>query len=267
MRVSVIPSWPLSRRLRELQVKIHNVTGSTAYTVLSKIRSKKTIRQSTCKTTCMIKIFMSSVNLSDCQTCRMTQTGKKKAGHVLVYKRTGETYSTYLGPTISDGDDCCFLQPPYLKLRPPVSPHPPVTTPWYFLQLPPLRLPASVTKIPMAFSLQPLVERHGIYSQQPPHPLPWQIWMVSIATPQHPSREPWSFVVPSCPPFPGVWGIYILVMQFKFACITIILFNFMYCCTYMVFYSSLLNKKLQMMSDLLDKKRTGTNTKSQGTFN
>lgn len=140
MRVSVIPSWPLSRRLREVQVKIHNVTGSTAYTVLSKIRSKKTIRQSTCKTTCMIKIFMSSVNLSDCQTCRMTQTGKKKAGHVLVYKRTGETYSTYLGPTRSDGDDCCFLQPLYCTL----SPH------------------------CILYNPTPLLQPHGIFCSSPP---------------------------------------------------------------------------------------------------
>ena len=104
----------------------------------------------------MIKIFMSSVNLSDCQTRRMTQTGKKKAWHFLVYKRTGETYSTYLGPTRSDGDDCCFLQPPYLKLRPTVSR---ITPPLCYNPMvfsvapPPLRLPASVTKIPMAFSL------------------------------------------------------------------------------------------------------------------
>lgn len=84
---------------------------STAYPRLGKF--EKTICRSTSKT--KIKIFMSNVIfvlLSDCQTWKMIQTHKRWTCSCT--KGTGKNYYTYLGPTISDGNDCLFLWPPPL---------------------------------------------------------------------------------------------------------------------------------------------------------
>lgn len=47
---------------------------------------------------------------------------------------------------------------------------------------------------------------------------------------------------------PGVGGIYVLIRQFKLASITNILFSFKHCCTYMVFYPSLLSNNTSVLN-------------------